>query len=151
VEICSGVVVVGMTVLALLPRQYLILQHPKPKLPHIKDLLITTIRQFLANSQLNIVIPCLYIPRPLCKNDQNIMGEILKIEKSPIAIQRVNQCLLFLQFHWLSEITDAQGNIVLPGFLDHTGTHTKASKSNLQWPIQTLPPLKSWEIWKKLI
>jgi hypothetical protein len=33
--------------------QYPILQHPKPKLPHIKDLLITTICQFLANSQLN--------------------------------------------------------------------------------------------------
>jgi hypothetical protein len=48
-------------------------------------------------------------------------------------------------------MTDAQGNIVLPGFLDHTGTHTEASKSNLQWPIQTLPPPKTWEIWKKLM
>jgi hypothetical protein len=44
---------------------YLILQHPKPKLPHIKDLLITTIRQFLGDSQLNIVIPDLYTPKPL--------------------------------------------------------------------------------------
>jgi hypothetical protein len=78
------------------------------------------------------------------------MGEILKIEKSWITIQQVNQCQLFLQVNWLSEMTDAQGNIVLPCFLDHTGNHTKASKSNLQWPIQTLPPLKSWEIWKKL-
>jgi hypothetical protein len=60
--------------------QFPILQHLKPKLPHIMDLLITTICQFLANSQLNIAIPQLYIPRPLCENDLDIMGEILKIE-----------------------------------------------------------------------
>jgi hypothetical protein len=61
-----------------------ILQHPKPKLPHIKDPLITTIRQFLPDSQLNIVILSIYIPQPLCGNDQNIMSKILKIKKSPI-------------------------------------------------------------------
>jgi hypothetical protein len=74
------------------------------------------------------------------------MGEILKIEKSPIAIKRVNQCQLFLQVTWLLEMTDSQGNVVLPGFLEYTGTHTDTSKSNLHWPIQTLPPPKSWEI-----
>jgi hypothetical protein len=42
--------------------QYPILQYPKPKLPHVKDLLITTICQFLLDSQLNIVIPDIYIP-----------------------------------------------------------------------------------------
>jgi hypothetical protein len=36
---------------------YPILQHPTPKLPHIKDTLIATICQFLADSQLNIVYP----------------------------------------------------------------------------------------------
>jgi hypothetical protein len=41
---------------------YPVLQHPKPKLPHIKDPLIATIRQFLADSQLNIIIPNIYIP-----------------------------------------------------------------------------------------
>jgi hypothetical protein len=106
---------------------------------------------FLANSQLNIVITQLYIPRPLHENDQNIMGEILKIEKSPIAIKRVNQCRLFLQVPWLSEMTDARSNIVPPGLLEYTDTHTSASKSNLHWPIHTLPPPKSWEIWEKLI
>jgi hypothetical protein len=40
---------------------------------------------------------------------------------------------------------------VLPGFQEYKGTHTDTSKSNLNWPIQTLPPPKSWEIWKKLI
>jgi hypothetical protein len=48
-------------------------------------------------------------------------------------------------------MTDAQGNVVLPEFLEYKGTHTDTSKSNLNWPIQALPPLKSWEIWKKLI
>jgi hypothetical protein len=37
--------------------QFPILQHPKP---HIMDLLITKIHQFLANSQLNLVIPQQY-------------------------------------------------------------------------------------------
>jgi primosomal replication protein N len=98
--------------------QFPILQHLKPKLPHIMDPLITTICQFLVNSQLNIVIPQLYIPRPICENDLNIMGEIPKIEKSPIAIKRVNQRRLFLQITWLSEMTDAPGNVILPEFLE---------------------------------
>jgi hypothetical protein len=130
---------------------YPILQYPKPKLPHIKDPLITTIRQFLADSQLNIVIPGIYLPQPLCGNDLNIMSEILKIKNSPIAIKRVNQFHLFLQVTWLSEMTDPQGNTILPEFLNFKGTHTDVSRSNLRWPVQALPPLKSWEIWKKLI
>jgi hypothetical protein len=40
---------------------------------------------------------------------------------------------------------------VLPKFLDFTGTHTDVSRSNLRWPVQTLPPPKSWEICKKII
>jgi hypothetical protein len=42
--------------------QYPILQNPKPCLPHINNPMITTIRQFLAESQLNIVIPGLSHP-----------------------------------------------------------------------------------------
>jgi hypothetical protein len=56
------------------------------------------------------------------------MGKILKIEKSTIAIKRVNQCRLFLQVNWLSEMTDTQGNAVLPEFLEYKGTHTNTSK-----------------------
>jgi hypothetical protein len=66
--------------------QYLILQYPKPNLPHVKDWLITTICQFLHDNQLNIVILDIYIPKPLRENNQNIMGELLKMEKSPISI-----------------------------------------------------------------
>jgi hypothetical protein len=125
---------------------YPILQHPKSKLPHIKDPLITTIRQFLADSQLNVVIPDLYTPKLLQESDLNILSETLKIKRSPIAIQRVNQCRLFLQITWLSEMTDPQGNTALPKFLDFTSTHTDNSKSNQRWPIQVLPLAKSWEI-----
>jgi hypothetical protein len=130
--------------------QHPIQQYPKPKLPHVKDPLIATIHQFLSDSHLNIVIPSIYIPKPLQENDQNIMGELLKSVKSPISIRRVNQCRLFLQVTWLSEMTDPEGNAVLPEFLDYTGTHTNVSRSNLRWPIQALPAPKSWEIWKKL-
>jgi hypothetical protein len=128
-----------------------ILQHPCPILPHVTDPLIVTICQFLAESGLNIVIPQLYTPQPLRDNDSNIMSEIMKIEKSPIAIQQVNQCRLFLQVTWLSEITDPQGTSILPEFLEFTGTHTNVSRSILKWPIQALPPKKSWEVWKRLI
>jgi hypothetical protein len=69
--------------------QYPILQNPKPCLPHINN---PTIRQFLAESDLSISIPGLYTPQHLRENNCNIMGEQMKMEKSPIAIQRVNQC-----------------------------------------------------------
>jgi hypothetical protein len=72
--------------------QYPIMQNPKPQLPHINNPMITTICQFLAESQLNIVIPGLYVPQPLRESNHNIISELMKIEKSPIAIQRANQC-----------------------------------------------------------
>jgi hypothetical protein len=130
---------------------YPILQYPKPKLPCIKDPFITTIRQFLADSQLNIIIPSIYIPQPLHGNNQNIMSKILKIEKSPVAIKIVNQCWLFLQITRLLEMTDPQGNMVLPKFLTFKGTHKDVSRSNLRWSVKALPPPQSWEIWKILI
>jgi hypothetical protein len=111
--------------------QYPILQNPKPRLPHINNPLITTIRQFLAESDLSISIPGLYTPQHLRENDCNIMGELMKMEKSPIAIQRVNQCQLFLQITWLSEMTDPPGTTILPDFLHFTGTHTDHSISTL--------------------
>jgi hypothetical protein len=128
-----------------------ILQHPCPTLPHMTDLLIVTIRQFLAESTLNIVIPQLYTPQPLRDNNSNIMSEVMKIEKSPIAIQGVNQCRLFLQVTWLSEMTDPQGTSILPEIFEFTRTNTNVSRSNLKWPIQVLLPKKSWEVWKRLI
>jgi hypothetical protein len=36
-------------------------------------------------------------------------------------------------------MTDPQGTAILPEFL----------RSNLKWPIQALPPKKSWEVWKR--
>jgi hypothetical protein len=84
-------------------------------------------------------------------DDRNIMSEIMKIENSPIVIQRVNQCRLFLQVTWLSEMTDPQGTTIIPGFLQFTRKHNDVSRSNLRWPIQALPPKKSWEVWKRLI
>jgi hypothetical protein len=68
-----------------------------------------------------------------------------KDRKEPDPYQKVNQCQLFLQVTWLLEMTDAPGNVVLPEFLEYKGTHTNTSKSNLNWPVQTLPPPKSWE------
>jgi hypothetical protein len=131
--------------------QYPIMQNPKPQLPHINNPMITTIRQFLAESQLNIIIPGLYSPQPLQENDHNIMGELMKIEKSPIAIQRANQCWLFLQITWLSEMSNTLGTAILPDFLEFTGAHTYTSRSTLKWPIQDLPLQKSWGIWNKLV
>jgi hypothetical protein len=131
--------------------QYPILQHPKLRLPHINNPMITTICQFLAESQLNIVIPGIYSPQPLQENDYNIMGELMKTEKSAIAIQQVNQCRLFLQVTWLSEMSNKLGTTILPNFLEFTSTHTTTSRSTHKWPIQELPLQKSWEIWKKLV
>jgi hypothetical protein len=50
------------------------LANPKPCLPHINNLLITTIQQLLAESHLNVVIPGLYSTQQLQENDSNIMG-----------------------------------------------------------------------------
>jgi hypothetical protein len=113
--------------------------------------MIMTIHQFLVESQLNIVIPGLYSPQPLWENDHNIMGKLMEIEKSPIAIQRANQCQLFLQITWLSEMSNKLGTTIMPNFLEFMDTHTDTSRSTVKWPIQELLPQKSWEIWKKLV
>jgi hypothetical protein len=96
------------------------------------------------------MIPGIYIPKPLRENDQNIMGELLKLEKAPYQFKE-SISAVYSSRSWLSEMTDPQGNTVLPEFLDFTGNHTDISRSNLRWPIQARLPPKSWEIWKKLI
>jgi hypothetical protein len=110
-------------------------------------------KKMIVFSRLDIVLPQLYIPQPLWENDSNIMGEIMMIEheKSPSKLQQINKCRLYLQVTWLSKMTNPQGTLILPEFLEFTRAHTDVSRSNLKWPIQALPPKTSCEVWKRLI
>jgi hypothetical protein len=131
--------------------QFPILQHPDRRLPHVQEPLIVTIRQFLSRCKINIVITKLYIPGPLRANDVNLTNAVMAKEKNNAAICRFNQVRLYLQVTWLSEICNVQGNRILPEYLDHTDRTETNSQSMLRWPIQGLPPKKSWTQWKYLI
>lgn len=122
---------------------YPILQYPTTELPHISEPLIVEVRKFLVRCGMNIAIPDIYKPGPLRENDINIMSTFLKTEKKKSWIRRANQCRLFLQVTWLSEICNIKGVKILPTYLVHDSNNPEQSFSTLRWPFQELPPKQS--------
>jgi hypothetical protein len=131
--------------------QFPIMQNPTRRLPHVTEPFIVAIRKFLTQCNMNIVITDLYIPSPLRVNDVNLINAAMGIETNNKAICRFNQVRIYLQVTWLSEICDATGTRILPEFLAHTDRTEIHSKSMLPWPVQGLPPRKSWIQWKYLL
>jgi hypothetical protein len=79
------------------------------------------------------------------------MTAVMAMEKNDNSIRRFNQVRLYLQVTWLSEICNVLGTLILPDFLVHTNRTETHSKSTLRWPVQGLPPQKSWTEWKYLL
>jgi hypothetical protein len=131
--------------------QFPILQYPSRRLPQVKEPFVVEMRKFLSRCKTNIVITELYIPGPLRVHDVNLTNAVMAIEKNNASICRFNQVRLYLQVTWLSEICNVQGTRILPELLDHTDSTDYPSQSTLRWPVQCLPPKKSWTQWKYLI
>jgi len=81
------------------------------------------------------------------ENDQFIMEAFIR-QRTPIKHMRIlNRCRLYLQVITLSDITTADGLIILPEIKQ--GIRIENRPSTLQWPTQGDPPQSEWRIWRQ--
>jgi len=95
---------------------------------------LTTIRNFLHSTSTKIVLEQLWTPSPCRHNDRNIMDDAMK-HLLTANLKAINNLCIHLQVCYLSEITDANGLVLLPEIRHMAATHSK-----LLWPYQPIPP-----------
>jgi hypothetical protein len=118
---------------------------------------IQSVQQFLFSINSTIHIPQLKSILPLRQNDRAIMDLPTTHNFSKSELEIINACRIYMQVTTLAEITNTQGNEILPCVLygkmttDNTPVLWKTSTSTLKWPNQTYPSKKSWTLWKRFL
>ena len=84
------------------------------------------------------------------ERDQYIMDMVVRSGKfKPGEIKRINYCRLYLNVTTVSEITNANGNIIDPGMLEGNKDSINTS-SRWQAVHQKRPDKTSWKLWKRV-
>jgi Reverse transcriptase (RNA-dependent DNA polymerase) len=128
-----------------------ILQYPSRTITYFNDPWVSGLRKFLSESSLNIVIPDLTIPTALREKDIPIMEALLTSKATKNELRYSNQCRLFFQVFWLSEICDPDSKSIEQNFLNFNEIHNLPSYSSTMWPKQPAPSRKAFNAWRKLI
>jgi hypothetical protein len=122
--------------------------------PYVDSPWVTSIRNFLHNTNTSIITESLQSIHLLRQHDRPIMHKIQnRFNKSEM--ECINACRLFLQVNLLSEICDDSGTTLLTEALYGNTTNNKQptlwiySTSTLHWPHQECPPSQSWALWKR--
>ena len=124
-----------------------ILQFPGDHLPHAKDPHLDNIRRFLADHNLDIILPNAWIPTKQRRNDKILMDEVQKhYGRHNKMIDQYNQCRLFLKVLYLSDLTTGDGTKVHPRILQDR-TAMKSGRTHLKFPTQPNPPEEAWHNW----
>ncbi len=77
------------------------------------------------------------------------MDSFLKLRYKPNDLKILNQCRLYLQVYSLTDITSADGRIIVPHY--KVGIMSQDRKSNLRWPTQQRPGKKAWTLWQQAL
>jgi hypothetical protein len=128
-----------------------LLQYPSRQITYFDDPFVTGVRKFLEKTEMNIVLTQLHVPKKLREGDLAIMNELLQTKTTKRELRYFNQCRLFFQVFWLSEICEPDGKSLDRTFMDFTKLHTLPSFSNLRWPYQPTLSRKTFATWKKLV
>jgi hypothetical protein len=107
------------------------------------------VKEFLNKIKGHIIIPELWIPKPLRVNDVILMDFIDDLELSKPQKVIFNNWRLFFQITYLSEITTLEGDKIKSEYLDKRQITTTISASKLRWPHQNAPHTDTFRIWKK--
>lgn len=111
-------------------------------------------RTFLRLINGHIDIPQIEHIHPLRQNDIAIMPYALQGSYTLTEFLHINNCRLYLQCMYISEITNDYGTHILPTcispIIDNIHINP-SSTSKLQWPQQDLPPPIAWNTWKKFL
>jgi hypothetical protein len=88
-----------------------------------------------------------WVPKLARQGDAMIMDIVLQYNFSPAQQRQINHCRLYLQILLLSDITSANGGLLLPEI--SLGQCLPARHSDLQWPDFQRPP--DWSAWHMLL
>ena len=130
---------------------HLLLTHPTVPCQHLEGTWLKSTREFLASISTSISIPHSYVPSPLRISDRSIMDSFNQL--SGLGRKRLiqlNCCRLFLQVHYISELTNTMGTHLLPGFW--TGDPLLRPAPPLhRYPRQQSPSPALWQLWRNTI
>jgi len=121
----------------------------------VPDRWLSRIRRTLHTYNIKIKYDAWTIP-PLRTRDVNIMEAINEIGLTPVQVEQINACRMFLQITTLAEMSDHTGCNLLPQALlqplqsEPTGLET-ISQSTLSWPDIHSPTKTVWKLWTKTI
>jgi hypothetical protein len=83
-------------------------------------------------------------------SDIPLMPELCRLNPSPLELEEINQCRLYLQAFYVSDIASASGHQLSPHAWD--GRRNDLGNTSLcNWPIQGLPGRNAWNTWRKFL
>jgi hypothetical protein len=95
---------------------YSILAVPSLNLSYLPGPWIHTIHQYLKVTRCTITIPTLSLPQENRVGDISIMEYALSKEYTPGLVAAINQCRIYLQVTWISEVSTVDGTRILSSF-----------------------------------
>jgi hypothetical protein len=125
---------------------------------HVDAPWLETLREFLHSIQATIRIPSLATINPLRQFDKCIMIHAIKSKLfSSQEMRMINNCRMFLQVNFLSEISTGDGQRLLPSA--YNGEQDAMNKpvlwstsvSTILWPYQPAPCKVAWGAWQKCL
>jgi hypothetical protein len=125
--------------------------------PYIDSPWVHSIQSFLRKCNASIQLPALTTKSPLRIHDRTIMSFIDENYWSPSDVRKINNCRMFLQVLYVSEIVNSAGTHLLDqalyGTVDRHGKSllTQISSSAIEWPAQVRPDNQTWGVWKKFL
>jgi hypothetical protein len=127
-----------------------ILEENTIHLPHLEnELWISTLRTFLAESQLKIKVLQITMGSNKCKNDFFLMDAACSMNLSDKKICMINRCRIFLRAETILDVASYSGKEIDPDALDCNESAKIISPS--LWPHQPRPGPKHRKIWNSFL
>ena len=125
-----------------------LLENPTRTTPQLeREQWLTSLCEYLKLADLNIWIREIQGPSFRRQNDYILMDHVNAF--SPLNIQRINRCRLYLKVETLADVCNAQGTqLKLPLLLCHPSGRQITSAL---WPRQERPGAQARKIWRKFL
>jgi hypothetical protein len=95
--------------------------------------------------KITVTVKRAWLPTLQWKHDIMLMQFFISLNFNPTQLETLNRCRIYLQVISLSDITSADGSIIVPAILQ--GLRLTDRKSTLLWPTQQHPKQSDWILW----
>jgi hypothetical protein len=115
----------------------------------IEQTWLTSFLAFLSKVRYRVTVSNQWVPTIQRRNDQSLMDHFQSLGYSATQLSTLNRCRLYLQVLFLSDLTSADGTVIIPACKQ--GQRLVDRISDLNWPIQERPPPAAWTLWKQAV